>query len=256
MKKKKTILEKHNPVTDSTKCSVYDFNLDPYSNNGWFDHVAKSEHLSLRNIYSPAEMILMGVDNFLEYRDDLISMLNIVSEFEEALQDGQPSEDVINFIDFDWFAETFFDIKERVEKISLPKKLFIKYSLKEKAISFLYSNMINFRETNKITGVPMSKKFLSNLTGILTKTKCAHHSHITGNIYGYAHTFCNKNVRENYYEIPVIAHNLFRFDFLFLVKGLRASVWKTKDIIIGGKNPTDISFAHIANQVQFVDTIK
>ena len=101
-------MEKHNPVTDSTKCSIYDFNLDPYSNNGWFDHVAKSEHLSLRNIYSPAEMILMGVDNFLEYRDDLISMLNIVSEFEEALQDGQPSEDVINFIDFDWFAETFF----------------------------------------------------------------------------------------------------------------------------------------------------
>ena len=53
-------------------------------------------------------MVLMGVDNFLEYRDDLISMLNIVSEFEEAWQDGEPSEDVINFIDFDWFAETFF----------------------------------------------------------------------------------------------------------------------------------------------------
>ena len=136
-------------------------------------------------------MVLMGVDNFLEYRDDLISMLNIVSEFEEALQDGEPSKDVINFIDFDWFAETFFDIKERVEKISLPKKLFTKYSLKEKAISFLYSNMINFRETNKITGVPMSKTFLSNLTGILTNTKCVHHSHITGNIYGYGYGFRN-----------------------------------------------------------------
>ena len=61
---------------------------------------------------------------------------------------------------------------------------------------------------------------------------------------------------ESYYKIPVIAHNLFRFDFFFLVKGLRASVWKTKDIIIGGENPTNISFAHIANQVQFVDTIK
>ena len=134
-------------------------------------------------------MVLMGVDNFLEYRDDLISMLNIVSEFKETLQDGKPSEDVINFIDFDRFAETFFVIKERVEKISLPKKLFTKYSLKEKAISFLYSNMINFRETNKITGVPMSQTFLSNLTGILTNTKYVHHSHITGNIYGYAHAF-------------------------------------------------------------------
>ena len=33
--------------------------------------------------------------------------------------------------------------------------------------------------------------------------------------------------------------------------GLRAGVWKTKDIVIGGKNPTDINFA-----IQFLDTIK
>lgn len=44
--------------------------------------------------------------------------------------------------------------------------------------------------------------------------------------------------------------------FFFLVKGIRASVWKTRDIVIRGKNPTDISFAHIGNQVQFIDTIK
>ena len=42
----------------------------------------------------------------------------------------------------------------------------------------------------------------------------------------------------------------------FPVKRLKASVWKTKDIIIGGKNPRDINFAYISNQVQFIDTIK
>ena len=31
---------------------------------------------------------------------------------------------------------------------------------------------------------------------------------------------------------------------------------KAKDIVIGGKNPTDINFAYISNQVQFIDTIK
>ena len=40
------------------------------------------------------------------------------------------------------------------------------------------------------------------------------------------------------------------------MKGLRAGVWKTRDITIGGKNPTDINFASIDNQVQFIDTIK
>ena len=78
---------------------------------------------------------------------------------------------------------------------------------------------------------------------------------MTGNIIGYAHTFCNKKVRENYYSIPVIAHNLFRFDFFFFIKGVRSSVWQTTDINIGEKNPTDINFATIGNQVKFVDTI-
>ena len=42
----------------------------------------------------------------------------------------------------------------------------------------------------------------------------------------------------------------------FLIKGLKANVWKTLDIVIGGKNPIDINFAYIGNQVQFIDTIK
>ena len=41
-----------------------------------------------------------------------------------------------------------------------------------------------------------------------------------------------------------------------LAKSLRTSVWKTKDVCIGGRNPTDINFATIGNQVQFVDSIK
>ena len=41
-----------------------------------------------------------------------------------------------------------------------------------------------------------------------------------------------------------------------MVKGLRASVWKTKDIVIGGKNPTDVNFAYTGNQIRFIDTIK
>ena len=33
-------------------------------------------------------------------------------------------------------------------------------------------------------------------------------------------------------------------------------MWKTRDIVIGGKNLTDINFASIGDQVQFLDTIK
>ena len=71
------------------------------------------------------------------------------------------------------------------------------------------------------------------------------HSYVTGKILGYAHGFCNERVRENYYTIPVFAQNQFRFDFSLFFKGLRPSVWETTGIVIGGKNPTDVTFAII-----------
>ena len=79
---------------------------------------------------------------------------------------------------------------------------------------------------------------------------------MTGKITGYAHSFCNEKLRENYYTIPVFVHNMFRFDFFFFLKGVRPSVWKMTNISIGGKNATDITFAMISNQVKFIDTVK
>ena len=54
----------------------------------------------------------------------------------------------------------------------------------------------------------------------------------------------------------VFAHNQFRFDFLLFLKGIRPSVWETSDIFISGRNPTNVKFAIIGNQVKFIDTVK
>ena len=62
-------------------------------------------------------------------------------------------------------------------------------------------------------------------------------------------------MRENKSKISVVAHNLFRFDFFFLLKGLRAGVWK-RDISIGGKNPANRNFPNIGKKIMFLDTIK
>ena len=74
-----------------------------------------------------------------------------------------------------------------------------------------------------------------------------YHSHISGEILGYSHSYCNFKGRENKKTISVIAHNLFRFDFFFFLKGIRAGSWWTRDINKGGKNPTDINFARIGS---------
>ena len=44
--------------------------------------------------------------------------------------------------------------------------------------------------------------------------------------------------------------------FFFFKKGFRPTVWETTDISIGGKNPTNVNFVVIKNQVRFLDTIK
>ena len=96
-------------------------------------------------------------------------------------------------------------------------------------------------------GIPLSRNFIENLLVIKIKGYVIHHSHVTGEIIGFAHNHCNYKVIENYFKIPVVANNLFRLDFFFLLKGLRSGVWKTQDINIGGRNPSDINFASIAN---------
>ena len=82
-----------------------------------------------------------------------------------------------------------------------------------------------------------------------------HHPHITGKIIGYVHDFLNLQVRENKDVIPCIAHNFFNFDMIFLLKTVRLSVWRTKDIHIGGKNLTDLNYASI-DKFKFIDTMK
>ena len=76
-----------------------------------------------------------------------------------------------------------------------------------------------------------------------------------GNIIGYAYNLCNHNVRGNRNQISGIAHNLFGFDFLFFLKGLRIRVWQTINLFIGGSNLTNINFENIGEQIKFIDCI-
>ena len=91
--------------------------------------------------------------------------------------------------------------------------------------------MINFFRTTKVKSIPLLKKFVTNVSSILTNTHSIHHSHVTRDILGYAHTFCNEKVRENYYKIPFIAHNLFRFDFFFCLKDLGLAFGKLRTLL-------------------------
>ena len=108
-------------------------------------------------------------------------------------------------------------MKDDIHHIVLPKKPFCvnKFDLSDKIISFIYSTLIKFVRTNKVKGVPLSKTFIKNLKEIIKNKIHVHHSHVTGEVIGYAHSYCNLKVRENKLKTTVVSHNLFRFDFSF-----------------------------------------
>ena len=138
----------------------------------------------------------------------------------------------------------------------LKKDSLKKNNFADKIKIFMYWTLIKFSRSDKIKSIPMSKNFIENLKGVTKNKTHVHHSHITVETTAYAHSYCNLKVRKNKPKITVVAHNTFRFDFYFLLKGLRVRVWRTRDICIGGKNPTDINFANVGNQVMFLNTIK
>lgn len=82
----------------------------------------------MRNIYSPHQMKTMGIDDINEYKESLYRQLNILTDFEDALQTGIPNEQVLDFLreDLGNTYDTFSDLREDIENVSLPKKTFHK----------------------------------------------------------------------------------------------------------------------------------
>ena len=69
---------------------------------------------------------------------------------------------------------------------------------------------------NKFGGDTMlSSKFPESVSNLMYNKHAICHSHITGEIIGYAHSFCNFRVRENKSNISVITHKLFGLIFSF-----------------------------------------
>ena len=66
-----------------------------------------------------------------------------------------------------------------------------------KIIRFVYTNIMKFPKNAFVTDVILSNNFLANVCNIIFGREVIHHSHIAGEITGYAHSFCNQKVREN-----------------------------------------------------------
>ena len=158
---------------------------------------------------------------FIIYR-----LLELSPIFERALNNGDMSDEFKNFMmeGLENVHTTLSELKEGIDHIAILKRSFTEIHFVDKIIAFISLTLVKFCKTNEIKGIPVSKNLIENLIGIMNNRTHVHHSHITGEIIDYSHSYFNQKVPENYPKITVVAHNLFRFDFFFLLKGLRASV--------------------------------
>ena len=102
-----------------------------------------------------------------------------------------------------------------------------------------------------------SKQFFTHVHNQITQKFHLHHSHITGEIHGYTHDFCNKKVIElENPEIPCIAHNLFGFDYWFFMKGFSTTAWRSTELSAGATNLTNLNFSNIRGEIKFIDSLK
>ena len=149
----------------------------------------------------------------------------------------------------------FAEIKERVLDVLIKNKQGSKIPKFTKVYAFAYQGLIDFPQRRFDYETLTANEVFDSVHKIINAKTDLHHSHTTGKIIGYAHDFCNANVREKKYVLTCIAHNFFVFEIYFSIKVIRLSVWGTKDINIGRTGLTNINFACIGN-IKFIDTMK
>ena len=123
--------------------------------------------------------------------------------------------------------------------------------------AYVYNELLIFPSSNlDYETITTKKSFLHTHQLIKGKTHL-HHSHVTSEIIGYTHDFCNQRVIEKQNtDIPFIAHNFFGFDIFYFLKTFVAAAWCTKDVNIGGNHLTHINYGNFQNKVKLIDSLR
>ena len=238
----------------------------PDSEMYYGDFIIRYEYKFLRNIFSDEQLEsspqLRSLESYYETFESFIhhaiQIYRLLNNFKSRLTDL--SADVREFIETNFSDCDIETIKEEILETDIKNalktcgnsipKLYLKI------YAYLYDELFCFPLGGDFDTLT-SKKFFTHVHNQITQKLHLHHSHITGEIRGYTHDFCNKKVIElENPEIPCIAHNLFGFDYWFFMKGFSTTAWRSTELSAGGTNLTNLNFSNIRGEIKFIDSIK
>ena len=129
-------------------------------------------------------------------------------------------DDEINTEVSEFIEETYaYDSTDELKNCIMQTE--IKNALKNanlKIYAFVYNLLVHFPVTDIQYETFTTDSFFINVHRLIKMKVHLHHSHIAGKTLRYTHDFCNLRVKENIFQIPVIAHNLFGFDLYYFIK--------------------------------------
>ena len=175
-------------------------------------------------------------------------------------RDNFINDEVEKFVEEEFADETLQEIKNTINNIEIKNALTQSrrevYKFNLKVYTFVYDKIIFLPHSETEYDTITTDKFFIHVHRLIKGKVHLHHSHMTGEILGYSHDFCNTiAIEETRSKIPFVAHNFFGFNIFYFLKTFIASAWCSKQLNIG-THLTHVNFGFIENEIKLIDSLK
>ena len=256
---------------DKNKCVICKFPLKiqptnfktPDDEMSFRDFVIHYEHNFLRNIYTEKEI------KDSDHVKDLKSYYEIFESYIAicvgllALFNNMNRYNFLNqkFLENNFAGEELVEIKNVINKTEIKNLLSNTYKNVPKfnlnVYTYVYDKLICFPRSDIEYETITTNKFFTNVHRLIRGKFHLHHSHITGEIFGYAHDFYNTTLaKRETSEIPFITHNLLGFGLFYFLKAYIASAWCSKKLNVGSSSLTQANHGNISGEIKLIDSLK
>ena len=165
------------------------------------------------------------------------------------------------FLENNFAGEELVEIKNVINKTEIKNLLSNTYKNVPKfnlnVYTYVYDKLICFPRSNIEYETITTNKFFTNVHRLIRGKFHLHHSHITGEIFGYAHDFYNTTLaKRETSDIPFITHNLLGFGLFYFLKAYIASAWCSKELNVGSSSLTQANYGNISGEIKLIDSLK
>ena len=240
--------------------------LTPDSEMTYGDFIIRFEHKFLRNILTEKQLHsaehTANLQNYYEILNKCIQIcVGLLTLLNSNRRDNFINKETEEFVEEEFAIETLQEIKSTINKTQIKNALTqsrgVVYKFNLKVYAFVYDKIVFLPQSKIEYDTITTNKFFIHVHRLIKGKFHLHHSHMTGEILGYLHDFCNTAVIEKTRpEIPFAAHHFFGFDIFYFLKPYIATARYSKKLNNGGTNLAHVNYGIINDEIKLIDSLK